>query len=317
MANGQLPSTSLLREAERIEREQSALLADLSSRLFPKSQLVLDEAMIASERAILFTLVGQIEADLTGHSDVISWPVLKRSGLLAEPDLLEFLLAHAFFLRLSQRVGAVQLQQSTAWVAGFANLEHGLLKHSASELLIARSRAVALRFSGRPDLAANVFRHLVVQVTAALRSEGVIPEDRPAAVADLIAGHDESAGLPHICIRLALHLAAEGAFGDLRDPALAGVDLFAGSLAVELDCSWHDIIRILGEGGARLWLLLRAAEFSKAEAVSLFALLQPGEPVDGAGHYDEISKDAARRILFSHRISAIHAPSAPVGERDA
>lgn len=317
MANGQLPSTSLLREAERIEREQSALLADLSSRLFPKSQLALDEAMIASARAILFTLVGQIEADLTGHADVTSWPVLKRSGLLAEPELLEFLLAHASFLRLSQRVGTIQLQQSNAWVAGFANHERGLLKHSANELLAARSRAVALRLSGRPDLAANVFRYLAVQVTAALRSEGIITEGRPAAIPELVAAHDESAGLPHICIRLALHLAAEGAFGDLRDPALAGIDLFAGSLAVELDCTWHDIIRVLAGGGARLWLLLRAAEFSKVEAVSLFALLHPGDPVDGVGHYDEISKDAARRILFTHRASAIQGASARSGEDDA
>ena len=76
-----MPSITPLQEAERIDREQPALLADLGARLFPRSQIVLDEATIASARAILFTLVGRIEAELTGKGRNIAWPVIERSGL--------------------------------------------------------------------------------------------------------------------------------------------------------------------------------------------------------------------------------------------
>ena len=297
MANGGKPSQGLLQEAEHIGHEQPALLADLSARLFPRSPITLDDATVASARAILFSLCSQIESDLSGERATLSWPVIERSRLLDDPALLAFLMAQAAHLRLAPRVTSIDMRRSTAWLAGFAARDDTLVGRSANDLLAARSRTAAERLSGRYDLPAPLFRLVTVQVEAALQSLGVGHDHRPAMSRDLCAAHDEAQGLPHIATRLALQLAAEGAFGQLRDVRAVGIDLFAGSLAAELDCSWHDVVRILGEGGPRLVLLLRAADFSLKEATGLIALLEPGASPRALFHYGELSKAAAMRLL--------------------
>lgn len=296
MAQGRQPSQSLPQEAERIAREQSALLVDLSARLFPRSQLALDDATVASARAILFTLVGQIERAMTGEDAGESWPIIERSRLCTSSDILAFLMAHAAFLRVSQRITPADMRRSNAWLATFGANDETLAGRSAMELLSARSRPAADRLSGRYDLPALLYRMVAQQVAAALQSQGrqkreVVP------VSDILAAHDEAKGLPHIATRLALQLAAEGAFGQLRDPRQAGMDLFAGSLAAELDCTWHEVVRILAEGGPRLVVLLRAAEFRRDEAEPLLQLLEAHPSTDALSQYDGLSKDAARRIL--------------------
>ncbi|WP_420605320.1 hypothetical protein [Novosphingopyxis sp.] len=301
MANGRQRPTSLLRAAERIEREQPALLADLSARLFPRSQIALDDASVASARAILFTLVGQIEAELMGEDRGLSWPIVERNRLLDDPHMLWFLMAHAAFLRVSQRITAHDLRQSNAWLAGFAADDETLVGQSALDLLSARSRPSAYRLSGRLDLAAPLFRLAVQQVDAALHSLGVEGGNRRNEPRDLLTAHDEAKGLPHIATKLAVQLAGEGAFGQLRQPRRVGLDLFAGSLAAELDCDWYAIVRIMTEGGPRLAIMLRAADFDRDEAMALLALFQRSEPPPEMSYYDEIAKDAARRLLPKRR----------------
>ncbi|MBH9538103.1 hypothetical protein [Novosphingopyxis sp. YJ-S2-01] len=297
MANDRVPSITPLQEAERIDREQPALLADLGARLFPRSQIVLDEATIASARAILFTLVGRIEAELIGQERNIAWPVIERSGLPQDSALLAFLLAHASWLRLVQRVGGGAAQRSNIWLAGLAAEDDGMLGRSALDLLSARSRPAPERLSGYRDLPAPLFRQLVKQVDAALTLES--GSAKPSNAADLIAGYNEADGLPYLAVRLAGQLASAGNTSELRQPEKAGMDLFAGWLATELDAGWYDVVRILGEGGVRLMLLLRAAGFGLDEAGALIDQLGDPDNARALRSYAEIDRQAARRVLFA------------------
>lgn len=297
VSDGQRPLEHPLREAERIEREQPALQADLAARLFPRSQIALEDATVASARAILFTLVNAVEADLTGEEPGLSWPIIERSRLLDHPPLLKFLMAHAAWLRLAQRLPAPLWQRSNVWLSGHIDDDDGLLSESIFSLLSARSRTVEERLSGRYDLPAPIFRHLVRQIDAALLSSDKADPHRAHDVTTLLAAHDEAAGLPHLSARLAVQLARDENIEGLRDPVHAGLDLFAGFLASELGCSWHDIVLMLGEGGVRLMLLLRAAAFRRSEAQGIADLLSPTDSVPDLTHYKDVSKKAARALI--------------------
>ena len=292
-----MPSRSALQEAERIEREQPALLADLGARLFPRSQIALDEATVASARAILFTLIGQLERALNGEDEGIAWPVIERSAIPKESGLLAFLLAHAAWLRLAQRAGTGAAQRSNAWLAAFAADDEGMLGRSALDLLSARSRPAAQRLSGYHDLPAPLFRQLVKQVDAALTLDS--GRVSTARTAELIADHDESQGLAYLAVRLAVQLGSADQGTTLRRPDQAGLDLFAGSLAAELDANWYDVVAILAEGGVRLMLLLRAGGFSLEDAEALMDQLGHSEAKDELRSFVEIDRQAARQVLFS------------------
>ncbi len=280
-----------------MEREQPRLLADLGARLFPCSSLPLDEATIASVRAIAVTLVGQIDTEITGNDAMLSWPSLQRSRLLGDTAMLNFLLARAAYLRLSQRLPGDAVLSANGWIAHHISDAGGILSDAVVDLLAARSRPATLRLSGRADMPADLFAATVRHIVAALRTEQDDAGAYDAATRAMVADHDERASLPYLSVKIAALLHGVVDHDALKDPARAGLDLFAGQLCRALAMDWHQVIHIMGEGGARLAVLLRAADFSLAEAVNVFAIIQADAEPMPLDRFEETGRSPARTLV--------------------
>ena len=140
------------------------------------------------------------------------------------------------------------------------------------------------------------------QVEAALTLEGC--NDATLQATELIAAYDEAQGLPYLATRLAVQLDSGGHRAALRKPYEAGLDLFAASLASDLDADWNQVVKLLEEGGIRMMLLLRAAGFSLEEAAALMAELGGPEAERHLRLFVEIDREAARRVLFGRSADA-------------
>jgi hypothetical protein len=240
------------------------------------------EAMLASANSSLWSLIREIERRLrpdTAKSDEqqpMTWDLLRSSGLLTEPILIDYALA---------RFAETQLQLAI----GKSNASHQL-EQLATRLLssddewIVQATQNFLSAVGRHDgpsgglldnLDPQLFHKLCWRVIAAWEIiEGQKDSLSSDAARVLLSRHDEARTLRAAARKLIFFVGADHRLA-LSNPAEAGLHLFIAWLAQELEIDHDHAVRLAASHSiAPLATMLRAAEVDQERAMAILFLLK-------------------------------------------
>lgn len=268
----------------RAERRLAAFTHDLSAA----HDLRLDDEVRAFALAIAARLIATIENDIRLHaSRLLSSkgaealaPVggivdrLIAAGLLQDAALVEELVARAWCDIIAARlpIAAREDAERPSLLPRLANGPDRVIASAASAAMAADVRRQGRDAdAGRNDLPAELHHRLVWWVAASLRPSSA-PATTDAALTDAarraLAAHDEGARLEAATGRLAAALdpdlselpaLVEEAFEDRR--LVLVIALLAQGLSIDADLARQIV---LDPEGDRLWLALRALDFSRA-----------------------------------------------------
>jgi hypothetical protein len=234
-------------------------------------------------------------------------PVLEANGPAAIDGLLPLLLERAEEHRLAPAEPRLLVE-----LAGQADASVAAEAMRLLVLIGSRFDSFQEPLLARDDLPAEILHPLAWTVAAALRGyavsrHGADPAamDRAlrAAVAALLAGHDEGAGVPAAARRLAARLTIEDALLP-RLLADGGLPLLIAGLcahcALDREAIWEVLDEPSGRGAP---LLLRAAGFGRdAAAALLLGLARDGSRVAAQlDLFDSVGVDVARAALAPWR----------------
>jgi hypothetical protein len=263
-----LPEQERLSDRERIGGRRAAelVLREIEDRM---------RARLAAH----FEDVGALHGSLASARVPIAWPILERTGVWRDEELIACCLASAQDPDPSDNGGTRTRTLLTRLVA---DPSEAIAAH-AMGLLVAASRHLDDEPSA-DGLPAELVHRLTWQVAAALRTYIVAQHDVSPARADeaiaqeataLLTSHDEASGVEALAQRLARELdRAERAEDALQ--ALATVDrrtgLFGALLAVRTRLLPEAVRDLLADRADRgLVLLLRAAGVERATTASILS----------------------------------------------
>ena len=343
-------AAALLRAAAGAVGGAQARLPAAAAGLFVPDDHQLDDYQRAGMRLLLDRLIGAIERELRAtlaadsrlpaqaiaalDSDriAIALPLLARTRLLDDPELIAVLLARSD----EQRIFAAARTQRAAEglpqraVEALLSDPDPLLGEAAMAVLVAESRrfdALDAAALARTDLGAELQVRLVWRIAAALRHWLVRWQGMDAAAADAVLGdavaaalalHDEGETLEAVALQLAAALGARDRLGDAVLTAAAAegrLVLFLALFASRAGLEFADARALmLAPGLAQRAVALRALGLSRPDAATILLVLNAGQRADAEiadilADYDSLDRGLA--------IEAIRPWSLDPGYRDA
>jgi hypothetical protein len=316
---GDIKVNTLLQAATACAVDAHLLREDMADLLFPRVAEAPSEALQAAVRITLQKLVKAAENRLfSGNSDGTapqSWEMLARSGLLREPQLIEFCMGQIAMQSIQQRLdeaGVEHLEQLPARSLGDIDpvIAEAASKLLAAQALIQTASAAALLMQLPADVLHVLIWRIVAVFQSSSRPSNLSDSDLVAKARDSIAQHDESRSLQSSAAKLAYFLPEEQR-GALNNATEAGLALFVAGLAQEFRLSQDRVLRLIDEAAvAPLLTMLRARGFEASEAFAQILLLRGQRHDDPAlaawqSDYDDLDPDAARQAIIDWRIGSI------------
>jgi len=315
-------ASTLLARAAAAVRHADRRLAEAIDDFFFADDSRLDDRTRAALAATLTAMVAVVERDLRRHvatylagadSALVhriesGVPVLDRlvgSGLLRDSDLMRELIARTRQDLLIDLLPALPPDEigSASLVARLAASAHGAVADAALALMAAESRRRGLTENNRlerTELPAELHHRLVWWVAAAIREQlATTSADRVIVDAALraLAEHDEGDRLESAATRLAaaidpqpveLATVLKHAMGDRQ------VALVIALLGHALGIDYATMRQIVLDGGAQLWLALRAAGLDRATVARIGLSLCEADPRrDAEAFADQLETIAA------------------------
>jgi hypothetical protein len=240
------------------------------------------EAMLASVNSTLWTLLREIERRLRpefAHAEQNqpeTWDLLRSSGLLTEPVLVDYALA---------RFAETQLQVAIERSKNAPQLEQlpvRLLRHDDEWVLQATQNflAAASKHQGASgaildSLDPQLYHKLCWRVVAAWEIlEGHKDPSTADAARSLLANHDEARTLRAAARKLIFFIHADHREA-LSDPVEAGLHLFIAWLAHALEIDHDHAVRLAASHSiAPLATMLRAVDIDQERAMAILFLLK-------------------------------------------
>lgn len=266
--------------------------------------------------AARFTAERALQASLSSAELAIAAPVVERSVLAADPELLAHLLRRLEEHRLQR--GANEGAGEGLLAALIRDADEGIAS-DAMAVLIARSRRLD-RFQeplmASTELPAELQHRLVWSVAAALRlylvqhhgiAPGIADEALAAEASAHLAAYDEGEALEARCMRLAQRLAGANRLDDaFAERAATGgqLSLFTAALAVRTGLAFTAAWELLSDPDARgAPLLLSAAGVRRQPAAAiLLALSGEADIAEQLDLFDATRPGEARQSLLLWRI---------------
>lgn len=305
-------------DARRLEEASADLFLDPARRLSDRVRALgwamrdgLVEGVERDLRLFLAPNIGDeaVAASLSSASVAIASPLLADTNALLHPPFAAILLRRANETVIGDRVdrpdadrGALHLADPDAAVA-----------QAAMALLLAEGGRRD-RF-GEPvllldDLPAELAAWLAWRVAAALRhylaafhdlADAKTDATLTAAVASILAEHDEGRGLNAAASRLAMRLSAAGRVDGTLLEALASsgqVATFTAALAAVLHLPDDAVWTVVADPAeARLATLLRAAGLERTQAAAVLLTLNDADAGAALDAFDACDLDGARAAI--------------------
>lgn len=302
-------------DARRLDEATTDLFLDPARRLSDRVRALswamrdgLVESVERDLRLFLATRVGggEAEASLSSATVAIALPLLGESNALRHPPLAEVLLRRA---REAEIVDRIRTDRAVPLLTD----ADGDIAEAAMALTIADSQRRD-RF-GDPillldDLPAELAAWLAWRIAAALRhylhafhdlSEPSTDAALGAAVASVLARHDEGRGRNAVAMRLATSLSAAGRIDGALLETLAvtgGIAAFTAALAVTLHLPDNEVWNVVADPAeARLATLLRAAGLERTQAGAVLLTLDEADAGQALDAFDTCDVESARKSI--------------------
>ncbi|MEO9600602.1 hypothetical protein [Parasphingorhabdus sp.] len=319
----------IVRHASVMADQPSLVVDDFAQLLFPKTDVVFNDRMLSNARQYLRNIIGKIETQICSiatqelgvEQEAIlaigqggegrSFQLLENSTLLKTAEIVQHIFVKTqqseLSARLLQKISQEDLESTLT-----RHLDHNdpIVADAAMGLLVAQSKgtgATGEMSDDFSDLPPEIAYALAWPVTAALaRLTGQSGSQLQQATERLLAAHDESAGVARKAERLAQLLdQSDSDKNDIPHPMRDGLSLFLARLARQSGTTSDQIIAFTAEPNMpRLVVLMRAADFPAAEAVSIFAALDGNGDILTAATYGETDRDQSL-ALVSHWTSPV------------
>lgn len=304
---GKDAATDLLDGATTGAANAHALCDDLAHLLFPKASEPPTEQMQAAVLLLLQKTVLGIERRLqvAAEEDSIprSWDLLRQSGLLGEPDFIEFALARLAERNLMKRLNLSASRILEQLPVRLLEEQDPALREMALGLIDAQNRSVG----GDPvsladQLPVDLLHLLLWRVVAVFRFDKQLGDDLVRQARVVLAQHDETRTLRSAAAKL-LYFLPEGLRVELNNPILSGLALFIADVEREFGIPFDRVLRFIDEEPVAPLLLLLKSRGIASNDVAATVLALRGQR--GSDHqlppliegYGRIAIDEAKRVV--------------------
>jgi hypothetical protein len=270
-----------LEVANRDFRAAGALRDDLLAVVFPHGDALPSELLQTRVKLKIQSLVNGFEAMIEGQgAGQKCWDILSKSGLLREPELIEFAVARVNEETLLKNLNASDdALPLTQLAVSLFDHDNPRIAGMAKSLLHAEQQAAG----GHPlfhRLSPELLHLLCWRVVAALQEiDDEDSEMRIARAQSLLSQHDAESDPSAIARKLVFFLGPDYRSA-LLDPRKAGLQLFIATLAQEFSLSRDLLFGLIGPNSiAPLLIILRAADVPLAQLPSILVGLFGSECV--------------------------------------
>ena len=260
----------ILHRAGKQGDSEAFLAEDFAYALFPKSGVSFNDRMLSNARQYLSALIRDIEKQIcliaikdlgVGHEGLaavgnaeagLTYPLLERSGLLANSVILNHILAQSQYnelgIRLLQNISQEELE---ATLTRHLDHENPAIADAAMALLVAQGRSTGSdgQKAVVEDVPSEMLFALTWPVSAALAK--LSDFDGPElgqATERFLATHDEGAGVLRRAERLAMMLAkSDDQSRQSIHPMRDGLALFVARMAQLSGLNADQIVRFTAE----------------------------------------------------------------------
>ncbi|GAB5488388.1 MAG: hypothetical protein Pars2KO_19580 [Parasphingorhabdus sp.] len=325
----------LVGKARELGVSSTFLISDLSSAMFPKSDIILSDRLLSNSKLYLRSLVKEIESQLClkatenlkithnslteiGNSvSSYSFDHLCAAGLLNNDGLMRHVFVQAqkteLAYRLLQKISQEELENSLAM---HIDDENQSVADAAMALLVSRNRS---GFYTRQmpcrlvDVPVETYHQLVWSVTAAIsKISGYQQAPLLNAAEILLEEHDESESVERRAQRLAGLLDHSEENVEIPHPIKDGLDLFFARVALRSGLNVNQLVIFTSEPNmARLVVVMKALSLSDKQAISIFTAINGSGNLLTPASYNEISQEQAKNMTRKWS----HEPAFRVAER--
>jgi hypothetical protein len=241
-----------------------------------------NEAMLASANSLLWLLVREIERRLrpyiaeTEQNQPVTWDLLKGSGLVTEPILIDYALARFAEAQLQLAIdNSKASHQSEQLAARLLGNKDDWIVQATQNFLAAAGQHDAPSGAMLQNLDPQLLHKLCWRVIAAWEIlEGQKDSLSSDAARVMLSQHDETRTLRAAARKLIFFIGGEHRLA-LSDPAEAGLHLFIAWLAHELEIDHDHAIRLAASQSITpLATMLRAVEVDQERAMAILFLLK-------------------------------------------
>lgn len=263
-----------------------ALRDNLMAVLFPRGEGLPSELLQSRVKLKLQSLVLGVERALLSSDATrsLSWDVLSNSGLLREPELIDFALARIAEDKLRKNIQAA----STCSILG--QLPVTLLGHENDRLSdMARKFLYAQQISESENnqlflqLDSEPLHLLCWRVVAALLENKSAESDVLSAAAQTLLSNHQADLNPAAMARNLVFFLGHEYRTELKDPTKSGLHLFVASLDQDYGLGSDFLMRLIGgDHVAPLLLLLKGQSLAVGEVPNVMSALR-GNVTDNYG----------------------------------
>jgi hypothetical protein len=240
------------------------------------------EAMLASVNTFLWNLVSDIESrlrpQLSGSESLqpTSWDLLRGSGLLTQPDMVDYALARFAEKQLHNAIQRDNNEQELEQVAArLLHHENNLVSDAAQIFLAAASKQNLVSGVAIENIDPHLLHKMCWRVIAAWEIlEGKKDPNSADAARNLLSNHDEAQTLRSAARKLIFFLDADERRA-LANPNEASIYLFVAWLAAELSIEYDHVVRLAASQSITpLAMMLRAVGLEQEHAMEILFLLK-------------------------------------------
>jgi hypothetical protein len=285
---------------------------DVACLLFPRTDVVPSEELLATVRLTLHKLVTGIEIALDvleAGENPKSWDLLCRSGLLRENALIDYCIARIAEGRIRARIdgsASAMVQQLPARLLHNAD---PLLSETARSLLAAESQSRGHDAKALADQVPPELLHLLAwRVVAALKTDPAISAKSDGSIehacAKLLSGRKEVSLLQASAAKLVYFL-PDDLRAELDNPDSAGLSMFVASIAMRTGLAADIVYRLIDSEQVEAFLIMMRASGFEFDAVLILAEylrgIRPPEqnPAAMAVDYQRVSIEEAAELCFA------------------
>lgn len=277
MEQAQSQLEDLLTVGARYALDTHALCQDIARYVFPTAITPPTEAAVSAVSAKIMLLMADIERYLTGTSTApsqpASWPLLSKSGLLREADLIDFVFARTLEDRLEHFIG----DAAPSFASRLLDHHDSDIAQAARIFLAADSLQRQTRGNAHMALPPELLHKLCWRIVAAFEVKAGERSMAMISAARQLLGNYDEAQTVKAAARKIVHLVGDSEQLILLKPDVAGLHLHVASISAALGLEHDHILLLIGANSSAPYsIMLSALGIPKEQAVQAVILLRGG-----------------------------------------